>query len=197
MSFILILNSLCIVEPPTFYAAAPVGAVTNTVSLSLNIFLMQATKVLIKSLFPVPPQPIIVIRCGLNWRFLFWVAVARCSHSLIFFKITYAILYWPSFKSSNLYSSPFLFLGIRSLLFFFLNCICVDLVKQPIFAVFWCLINEHNKVVYVKNDIVYWQLCTKRKILPCIFFCSSCNVFQFQILVVLVFQKCFLYLLGW
>ncbi len=33
MSFTLILNSLCIVEPLTLYAAAPVGAVINTVSL--------------------------------------------------------------------------------------------------------------------------------------------------------------------
>jgi hypothetical protein len=93
MSLTLILNSLCIVEPPTLYAAAPAGAVTNALLLSLNIFLMQATRVFISTLFPVPPQPIIVILSGLNFCFYFVVAVTNRSHSLIFLKITYAILH--------------------------------------------------------------------------------------------------------
>jgi len=66
---------------------------------------------------PVPPQPIIVILSGLNFCFCVAVAVANCSHSLIFFKIMYAILNWPPFSSSSLYSFPFVFIGIHKLLF--------------------------------------------------------------------------------
>ncbi len=79
---------------------------------------MQDTNVFISTLFPVPPQPIIVILSGLNFNFCLVVAVAKRSHCFILRKMTYAILNWPSLRSSSLYSSPFDFFGIRRLLFF-------------------------------------------------------------------------------
>jgi hypothetical protein len=100
------------VVPPTLYAAAPVGAVTNTLLLSWNIVLIQVTKVLIKTLFPVPPHPITVIRSGLNLFFRPLLAFFKLSHSFIFLRITYAILNCSSFRSVSSYVSPFAFLGI-------------------------------------------------------------------------------------
>ena len=53
------------------------------------------------------------------------------ANSLIFFKITYAILNWSSFKSSSLNSSPFFFFGILRLLFLLLLLLLVVEVVFP------------------------------------------------------------------
>jgi hypothetical protein len=55
-----ILNSLCIVCPPTLCATAPVGAATMMLLLSWKIFLIQATIVFIRTLLPVPVLLIIL-----------------------------------------------------------------------------------------------------------------------------------------
>jgi hypothetical protein len=78
------LNSLWIVEPPTLYAAAPVGAVTKTLLLSWKTFHMHDTNVLLRTLFPVPPDPNTVERSGLNQLFLCFVSIERLSQILFY-----------------------------------------------------------------------------------------------------------------
>ena len=103
-----ILNKLCIVFPPTLYAAAPVGVPTCTVLFLLNIVLITLTKVFMRRLFPVPAIPDTVIRSGSN----FFEDFLQFIHSLIFASTTNAILNCSSFKSFSLKSVPSLVFGI-------------------------------------------------------------------------------------
>jgi hypothetical protein len=103
-----------------------------TLLLSWNIVLIQVTKVLIKTLFPVPPHPITVICSGLNRFFRSLLAFFKLSHSFIFLRITYAIL---NCSSLGLQVHMFLHLPFLEFLYSSFCCYCIRLLwKKAMFS---------------------------------------------------------------
>ena len=119
----------CSVSPLTLNAALPVGAATKATLFALNRVLKTAIIVWIRTLFPDPPGPLIVIISGLNWR------ISRHSiHSLILCKTIRSNSCWSWYNDDILYGCPSSLIGTFSLVLFCWVELClISFYANPIF----------------------------------------------------------------